>query len=272
MTKGYLLFALETEQVSYCRLAYACALTIKLTQPNGYNNVSVITNNRGYFNTDIFDNIIPSGMLSGMDARSRAYDLSPYDETVLLDSDMLFLQPMDHYWDLVSDLDLFIASCPQNYRRQRFHHGHYRKIFADNQWPDVYSAWTYFKKSKMAQEFFDQVKMITDYPEEFIDRLIPTSGLATIPTDEAFAMSLDILDIEDQVVFPQWDWPRITHMKPAVQQFKDVYVTDWNDKLRFLLNVHGQIKLGVWQQTDLLHYVKKELITHDVIKILEAAL
>ena len=270
MSKGYLLFALESSGTHYCRLAYACALTIKLTQPKGYNNVSVVTNDQGYFNSDIFDYIIPAGPLTGMDARSRAYDLSPYDETVLLDSDMLFLQPVDHYWDLVKDLDLFVASCPQTYNKQSFKHGYYRRVFSDNFWPDVYSAWTYYKQSDTARKFFNLVKLITDNPGEFIDHLIPTSGLATMPTDEAFAMAIAILDIAEQTVFPQWGWPRITHMKPAMQKFED-NTSDWHDKLRFLLDTRGQVKLGVWQQTDILHYVKKELITPTVVKTLEAA-
>ena len=66
MSRGYLLFALESNNTNYCRLAYACALSIKLTQPEGYNNVSVITNDRGYFGfkKDIFDQVIPGGLLT----------------------------------------------------------------------------------------------------------------------------------------------------------------------------------------------------------------
>jgi len=271
MTKGYLLFAQDSNEVNYSKLATACALSIKLTQTVEFNNVSVVTNNIGYFDADLFDHIIPSGALSGMDARSRAYDLSPYDQTVLLDSDMLFLKPMDYVWERMSALDLFVASAPQTHRGQLFHYGFYRKIFADNQWPDVYSAWTYFKKSDTAEEFFNTVKMLTDHAGEFISLGLTNTGLETLPTDEAFALALIILELENQAVFPNWGFPRITHMKPAVQGWKE-NVADWHEKLRFTIDSKGQVKLGVWEQAELLHYVKKELITDEVIQTLRAAI
>lgn len=271
MTRGYLLFAQDSARVNYSKLATACALSIKLTQPTEFNNVSVVTNNIGYFDAELFDHIIPSGALSGMDARSRAYDLSPYDETVLLDSDMLFLKPMDYIWTHMSNLDLFVASTPQTYKGRAFHYGFYRKIFQDNHWPDVYSAWTYFKKSNIAREFFDTVKMLTDNAEEFISMDLANTGLETLPTDEAFALALAILELEDHVVFPDWGFPRITHMKPAVQGWNE-NVIDWHEKLRFTIDSDGQAKLGVWEQAELLHYVKKELITDEVIQTLRAAL
>ena len=271
MTSGYLLFAQDNSNVSYSKLATACALSIKLTQPDGYNSVSVVTNNIGYFDTTLFDHVIPSGPLVGWAARSRAYDLSPYDQTVLLDSDMLFLKPMDYIWKHMSKLDLFVASTPQTHRGQLFCYGFYRKIFQSNYWPDVYSAWTYFKKSDTAKEFFDTVKMLTDNAKEFIDIGLANTGLETLPTDEAFALALAILELEDHAVFPDWGFPRITHMKPAVQEWKE-NIVDWHEKLRFTIDTSGRVRLGVWEQTELLHYVKKELITDDVIQTLRAAL
>jgi hypothetical protein len=273
MTRGYLLFALNTDSVDYIKLAYACALSIKNTQPRELNSVAIVTDNSEYVleNYSIFDHVISYTGPTGMDARSRAYDYTPYDETVLLDSDMLFLKPMDHYWDIVKNLDLFIASSPQNYKGTAFIHGYYRKLFADNSWPNLYSAWTYFHKdSELANEFFNLVKTITDNPKEFIQTLLPNSGLRTIPTDEAFALAVTILGIENQSIFPNWDFPRITHMKPAVQNWPE-YVVDWNEKIRFSVDSTAQVKLGVWQQTELLHYVAKELISNEVIDTLEKA-
>jgi hypothetical protein len=267
MSKGYLLFALNTDSVDYVKLAYACALSIKNTQPAEFNSVALVTDRD--ITNPIFDHVIKYAGPTGMDARSRAYDYTPYDETVLLDSDMLFLKPMDHYWDIVKDLDLFIASSPQNYKGTTFTHGYYRKLFADNKWPNLYSAWTYFHKDSMlAKEFFDLVKTITDNSKEFIQTLLPNSGLRTIPTDEAFALAVTILGIENQAIFPNWDFPRITHMKPAVQNWAE-HVIDWNEKIRFNVDSYGKVKLGVWQQSELLHYVKKELITDEVVDTLE---
>lgn len=269
MTKGYLLFAVDTKKVKYSQLAYACALTIKLTQPNGFNSVSVVTDDIDNFDNckNVFDQIIKYSGPTGMDVRSRAYDYTPYDETVILDSDMLFLTPAEHYWEMLNNIDLYVTSAPQTYNGQPFHYGPYRQLFLNNQLLDVYSAWTYFKKSNLAEEFFDLVKTITDNPAPFIAEFLPSSQLTTIPTDEAFALALQLLDIN----MPLWDFPRITHMKPLTQGWP-MHVDNWNDRLRFSMDKTGQVKLGVWQQTDLLHYVNKNLITPQIIKTLEEAL
>lgn len=266
--RGYLLFAINTSKVDYVKLAYACALTIKLTQPEGYNSIALVTEQD--VTNPIFDHVIKYTGPTGMDARSRAYDYSPFDETVLLDSDMLFLKPMDHYWKLMANKDLFISTSPQTYNGKQFTYGYYRKVFERDQLPDVYNAWTYFKKSELAQDFFDTVKLLTDNAQEAIHYYLRGSQLETLPTDEAFAVALRIVDAVDTATEHRWDFPRITHMKPMVQGWNE-YIVDWADKLRFHMHDSGQVKLGVHQQVELLHYVEKDLITDSVITALENA-
>jgi alpha-N-acetylglucosamine transferase len=270
MSRGYLLFALNTDSTDYVKLALACALSIKITQPDGYNTVALVTN--ADVDHPAFDHVIPYTGPLGMDARSRAYDYTPFDETVLLDADMLFLKPMDNYWDLLRDRDLYVTTAPQNYKGKLItEYGRYRNVFAEYSWPNVYNAWTYFRKTDINQQFFNLVKDITDNSKEYINAVVPDSELTTIPTDEAFALALIILDIIDDATNPDWHWPRITHMKPALMPWSN-YVSNWNGKLRFNLDSNGQVKLGVWQQAELLHYVKKELITDEIIATLEGAL
>jgi hypothetical protein len=271
MSKGYLLFAVNSETTDYVKLAYACALSIKITQPEGFNNVSIVTHNAQSVREQypIFEHVIEYSGPIGMDVRSRGYDYTPYDETVLLDSDMLFLNPVNHYWDIVKDMDLFISTSPKTYRGEQFKYGYYRRVFSDHQLPDVYSAWTYFKKSSIAQEFFNMVKLITDNPESFVKTMLPKSTMKTIPTDEALALSLVLLDLEG-VALRDWECPSITHMKGMVQGWHTRNL-EWTDKIRFTMNATGQIKLGVWQQKDILHYVNKKIINDNLISILEEA-
>jgi hypothetical protein len=268
MSKGYLLFAIDGD-VNYSKLAYACALSIKNTQPDGYNLISVVTNNVEYYkDKSVFDNVIQyNSVQSGMDVRSLAYDYTPYDETVLLDSDMLFLKPMNLYWDMVDNMDLYISTSPQSHRNTKFRYGYYRKMFEENHWTDVYSAWTYFKKSDSAKQFFDVVKLVTDNPLEFLPMYKTLRPMTSIPTDEAFAIAVEMLDIK----FPDWDFPRITHMKSEVQGWKNC-PNEWIEYLRFLMNTDGEVYTGVWKQSELLHYVNKHLITDRVITILESQL
>jgi hypothetical protein len=271
MTKGYLLFALDTEKIDYSRLAYACAMSIRNVQMFNSRQIALVTNNvkkiKNFKCSWVFDDIIEYQGPTGMDSRSRAYDLSPYTETVLLDSDMFFLKPMNHYWDYLENYYLYISTHPQNYKGQSFHYGFYRKVFEQYKLLDVYNAWTYFKKDERSKEFFDLVKFITDNPIPFINKFLPDSKLINLPTDEAFALAAKILDIEDEITSIRPIIP-ITHMKSMVQGWKGVG-DDWTDYLRFNFNENLEIKLGVWRQRELLHYVNKILINDSKMEVLE---
>jgi hypothetical protein len=268
--RGYLLFAINSSATDYVKLAYSCALSIKLTQPPGYNNVSIVVSDPDQVpdRFKIFDHVIAYQGSRGMDVRSRGYDFSPYEETILLDSDLLFLNPVDHYWTSAESMELLIATRADSYRQQQIHYGPYRKIFEANKLNDVYSAWTYFKKTPAVKEFFDIVKLLTDNSEFTNKQFLKDNGLKNIPTDEAFALAIELADID--AVRPEWGFPRITHMKGLVQQWSKP-TNDWHDRVRMSVDEAGQIKIGVWQQTDILHYVTKDLISDNIINLLEAA-
>ena len=270
MSRGYLLFALNTDNVDYVKLAYACALSIKITQPDGFNSVALVTHNAEEIKSQfsVFDHVIEYTGPTGMDGRSRGYDYSPYEETIMLDSDMLLLSAVDHHWDIMKDRDLFISTCPKTYRGDRFKYGFYREVFEEHQLPDVYSAWTYFKKSPTAEEFFDTVKLMTDEPENFIKIMLPYSSQKTLPTDDAFALALIMLDLESSAICEHWDFPSITHMKARSQGWH-TQNNEWTDKIRFTMDEDASVKIGVWHQQGILHYVNKNLITGSIIKILE---
>ena len=98
MSKGFLIFAQNTESVDYVQQAYVLALSIKYSQPE-INNVSLVTNSvvpDEY--TSIFDQIIPIPWFKELEDsplqaenRWKLYHATPYDETIVLDSDMLVL-------------------------------------------------------------------------------------------------------------------------------------------------------------------------------------
>jgi hypothetical protein len=271
MTKGYLLIALDTKKVDYSQLAYACAMSIKHTQPVDLNQITLVTNNIDKAKTFkcswVFNNIIQYQGPAGMDSRSRAYDFSPYDETVLLDSDMLFLKPMNHYWYFLKNHYLYLNTWPQTYRARPFRYGFYRKVFEKYKLLDVYNAWTYFKKDEKTKEFFDLVKLLTDNPIPFINKFLPNSKLTSLPTDEAFALAAKILDIEDEVTSLHPIAP-ITHMKSMVQGWQG-NSEDWTDHAGFNFDLHQKTKIGAWGQRELLHYVDKNIINNSKLEVLE---
>ena len=88
-----------------------------------------------------------------------------------------------------------------------------------------------------------------------------------VGTDEAFALAAKILDISDQIAY-DLEFPRIVHMKPMVQNWP------WpanlcSDHVGFYLNRKGKIKIGNYEQHDIVHYVEKDKIDDEMINILE---
>ena len=88
-----------------------------------------------------------------------------------------------------------------------------------------------------------------------------------VGTDEAFSLSAKILGIENEIGY-DLEFPKVVHMKPMIQNWPWP-ADDWTDHIGFYLNKNGNLKLGNYNQTDIVHYVNKELITDEIISILE---
>jgi hypothetical protein len=262
----------STASVDYLRLAYVTALSIKLTQPEEFNRIAVATltpERVNHFKYPwVFDRVIKFDQRPrGMDARARAYEFTPFKETVFLDSDLLFLNPVDHWWDHMRKHELYVATRPMTFRNTTATSKQYRKVFTDNNLPDFYSGWLYFKESRETAKFFHVLQAITDYPEIWKKQLI-NCNYNTLPTDEACALTAKMLDIVEDISNPKLPFPRFTHMKPACQGLGTV-VKDWSEQLLFHYDNDYNIKIGPYSQVDILHYTIKNLLTDRFIETLE---
>jgi hypothetical protein len=128
--------------------------------------------------------------------------------------------------------------------------------------------WTFFAKdSQMARDFFDLGRHIIKNPVEFANVFLSEYKPKIVGTDEAFALAAKILDISDQIAYPL-EFPRIVHMKPMIQNWPWPADT-WSNHVGFYLDKKAQLKIGNYQQHDIVHYVEKDKITDEVINILE---
>jgi hypothetical protein len=126
---------------------------------------------------------------------------------------------------------------------------YYRKIFDQNNLPDVYNAITYWRLSKTAQEFFQLVKNIFEqwnsykkllrFPEE-----IPS-------TDVVYAMATQIIGPE-LVTLPAGYGPTIVHMK------RHINPTQSNDWTQELVWESDPFRINTVAQWGLVHYHVKE--------------
>lgn len=273
MNFGYLLVVSENEKIDYLKLAYGLALSIKNTQKQGYDKVSLVINNKSSVeklkSPWVFDHVIEWDQETFWDGRSWMDKLTPFDYTVCLDVDMLFTRDYSHWVDyFVENSELYVANKAYTYRGELVENSFYRKAFVKNELPNLYSFYTFFKKdSNLANEFFELGRSIIKNPEEFSNLFLTEHRPQIVGTDEAFALSAKILDIQDQISYPL-EFPRVVHMKPMVQNWP--WPADcWSDHVGFYMNKHGKLKIGNYQQHDIVHYVEKDKIDDEMISVLE---
>jgi hypothetical protein len=276
MTFGYLIIIAKNDEVDYTKLAYSLALSIKNTQKAGFNNVALVTDDREAVNkltsSWIFDHVIDWNQETFWDGRSWMDQLSPFDYTVCLDADMLFTRDVSHWAEyFIENSELYVANKSYTYRGEVVTNDFYRTAFTKNNLPNLYSFYTFFKKdSELAKEFFTLGRYIIKNPTEFKNIFFPDFKPRVIGTDEAFALATKILDIGDEIAY-DLEFPRVIHMKPMVQNWPWPSES-WTDHVGFYFNTDNQIKIGNFKQTDIVHYVEKQLITDEIINIQEEKL
>lgn len=164
MTRGVLLFAFNNDKVDYYAMAIATA-----KRANKFLNlpVTVITDS----STDLtkyayqFDKvIIKDADKSNLNAlnevwinkgRFQAYDLSPYDETLLLDTDYLInsdtlLKPFELYDDFMCHNCTSFLMMPD----------HAQEFISEHSFPTLWATVIYFKKTPKTKQIFDCMEMV----------------------------------------------------------------------------------------------------------------
>jgi hypothetical protein len=273
MNFGYLLIVSHSDTVDYLQLAYGLALSIKNTQKPGYDKVALVIDDVEKINELnspwVFDHVIDWDEQTFWNGRSWMDQLSPFEYTVCLDVDMLFTRDYSHWIDyFVENCDLYVANKVYTYRGDIVTDRSYRKTFDANNLPDLYSMWTFFRKdTTLVKHFFDLGRDIIQNPVEFANIFLTAHKPKIMGTDEAFALAAQILDIADDIAYPL-EFPRLVHMKPLVQNWPWP-ANKWSDHVGFYLNKKGQLKIGNYQQNDIVHYVEKNKIDRELTHILE---
>ena len=263
MTKGYLVLA-QNNKENYIEMATFLAMSVKITQSD-INSISLITDmpeEVPYYHRGVFDHIIKLPYDDAKDSewkienRWKLYHLTPYDETIILDADMLFLNDMSNNWKyLEKNHELFITNCVQTYRNEIIKDDFYRKAFTKNLLPNTYSAYSYFKKTELSLEFWKWVEIICKNWKDFYKEFLVESRPNHLSIDVVFALAVKIMGIENKV-FPSFDFPTFTHMKGCVQNWNQ-QIDPWHNYIDSYFTKDMSIKLGNFQQQGILHYTEK---------------
>lgn len=271
MSKGFITIA---QGESYIRFAYALALSIQNTQSE-VNNLSIIVNDVSDVPIkyrDAFDNIIVLDQDDAMEKEWKIhnkwqyYDLSPYNETIILDADMIFTTDVSHYWSAFSG-DLGWVNKVATFRGERVvDTRYYREAFSQNNLPQVYTAFFYFKKSDKSKKFFQLCKYIYDNWNAVTLNLVRKSRPKLVSGDVVFSLAVLIDGIENANTLPEH--VTFVHMKSKLQGVRNLD-ENWNNSIPTVFTDDGGLYVFNYRQTLPFHYHIKEWLTEDIIAQLE---
>lgn len=263
MSFGYLIIVSDDRIHDYHAMAHLLALSIKRTQKAGYDNVALVTDNvkklELYKTSWAFDKVEYWDKHTHWDGRSYMNKISPWKHTVCLDADMIFMRDTSHWIDyFVENCEMYVASNVLTYRNELVTSDYYRKTYKENNLPNLYSAYTFFKKeSYIVRDFFELVQAITNQKEEFKNIFLEKEKPNEMGTDEIFSLAAQLLDIQDQISYPL-EFPKFVHMKPMIQNLKSP-IFKWSRDIGFYTNNIDEYKIGSFHQYDIIHYVEKDL-------------
>lgn len=280
MSKGYLILAQNNDNDNYIRMAYALALSIKNTQST-VNRVCLATDSNISDLPEkyraVFDDIVPIPWIDhAKDAKWKIqntwkfYHMSPYDETVVLDADMLFPADISHWWDILSTKDVWVTNKPRTFKGELITSTKYRQVHVSNNLPHFYIAFFYFKKSALAAELFKMTEIIYNNWERFFYEYLDETRPKYNSGDVAYALAIKLLGIEEDCFGNLDSVPSFVHMKSHLQGINEKLISeDWTQHIPTYFMEDGTFMIGNYRQTLPFHYYVKNWLTNDMIKILE---
>lgn len=270
--KGFLVLAQNSENIDYVKQAYALALSLHKSQSSCL--ISLVTNDPvpdEY--KEVFDKIIPipgddqaSESVWKVENRWKLYHVTPYDETIVFDSDMLVFRSFDRLWEQLANYDVFFASHVLDFKGNRVTDYVNRKMFTENQLPNLYFGLHYFKKNQPALDFYNTLAFVVANWERVYFDIAPKNKQKWVSMDVSAAIAAKILGIEDQVVHPTIDF-NFVHMKANLQNI-DPIPSLWTNVLDYYINGDNQLLVSNMLQDGIFHYVTDTFLTNTIITAL----
>tara|TARA_B110000977_G_scaffold54150_1_gene73719 strand:- start:7846 stop:8619 length:774 start_codon:yes stop_codon:yes gene_type:complete len=250
MSKGYLIFAQNNGKTDY--IEQAELLKASIQKYNDICDVTIISE----FETDY-----AKDSTWKIENRWQAYNLSPYDETIVLDADMLFCRNVDHWWDKFENYDMFFTSDVLTYRQSVVTNTYYRKTFVHNNLPNIYTAFYYFKKTPTSKRVFNVVEDIVNNWQTYYARYLKSTFQTGQSFDLNMALAIKMLGLASETTDDTMV-PSFIHFKPKIQ--------DWDrpsDSVTDRIPVYyfkDNLMLDSYMLNDILHYVEPEFVTQEI--------
>lgn len=255
MNKGFVVLAQNTKATNYISCAEALAKSIKKVMPNS--SITLISNDSSMCNS--FDNVVelPYGDLAPESDWKlindwQVYEASPYDYTIKLEADMLVPSNIEYFWDVLKEKDIVVCTKIRNFKNEITDDSFYRKFIYNNNLPSCYNGLTYFKKSNLAQRFFDTVKDVFENWDQYRN-LFKCNPDEEVTTDWAYSIACHATGVENTTM-AGFDKFSMVHMKHMIN---NLYTNDWTNELVYEFNDES-FRVNTFVQTHPFHYHIKE--------------
>jgi hypothetical protein len=276
MTQGIVTIAQNNSTVDYVRLAYLQCLSLKLTNPGV--PYALITDQQSIHSVSgcmktVFDHVIELPVDLAQDQEwkqrneSQLFRLTPFTETIKVESDLLFTGSIAHWWHGLRKRDVVISTGCVDYRGQTATSRAYRKLFDNNHLPDVYTGLMYWRRSATAHELFNIAATLYANWETVKQQLMMMDKNDSGSNDMVFALAANIMGPE-RVTLPLEHF-RMMHFKPAMNGL--------NDSLpcheQMIVETHAPVvRIHGYQQRYPMHYHSKDWPTDQLISEYENGL
>ena len=256
--RGYMIIAQNNSTTDYVKCARMLAHSIRAVEPTA--KICLLTDQ--LINDPLFDfvRVFPFGD-QAVDSEWKlkndwqCFYASPFRETIKLEADMIIPRSIAHWFDVCSTKDIVVAIGARNFHNEKSDSRFYRKIFDQNNLPDVYNAITYWRLSRTASEFFETVKHIFNNWDAVMATLKFGSN-QPLNTDLAYAIAVLLIGKENCTL--PGTVPGLIHMKGQINKLQ---TEDWTKELVWELSP-GSFRVNTIEQLWPFHYHVKDFALH----------
>ena len=268
--QGFLTIAQNTE-VDYLQLAYVQAMSIKLTMPDSLYAVIVDKSTAELVTEEyrkVFDYVVTieddHAEQDSWNMRNewQVFYLTPFKETIKLESDVVITRDISHWWTVFRLKDIVLSTGCRDYLQNISTVREYRKLFDDNDLPDVYNGLMYFRYTPTAAEFFYWARELFENWEYVRDNLLKNCRDKEPTTDVIYAVAAILLGVE-RCTLPEMDYINFVHMKPAINKFSSTI--PWHELVVTETDL-PMVRINNINQYHPLHYQDKSWISDELVK------
>jgi|LakMenE18May11ns_1017448.scaffolds.fasta_scaffold9927451_4 hypothetical protein len=269
--QGFMTIAQNIPGKNYLELAYVQAMSVKLSMSDSLYAVAVDEYTLSQIedkHRKIFDYIILIEQDMAKDEEWKlsnewqVFYLTPFKETIKLESDLIFTRSISHWWNTFRLKNIVLSQGCKNYLGNSSEVRNYRKVFDDNELPDIYNGLMYFRYDLESAEFFRLAEQIFTNWKYISDNLLKNSRDDKPTTDIVYALAAKIFGLE-KCTIPGVDFINFVHMKPAINGFSS------NDSWHNLVMCETDlpmIRINNVNQYYPVHYYFKDWVTEELVK------